>query len=137
MNNKENVSLELEALPPDLRDLTLWARIVADRERIDNPLPQSRPWNGARVASPQRSILRPGESSLPELDAARQHRTIHLLIKPDKFTCYRQAQIVRRLCAHCELLCRYSAQESESARWLWPFEDTFPVLTSAREHQSV
>jgi len=81
--------LELEAPPPDLRDLTLWARIV-DRERILHPLPQSRPWNGARVASPQSSILRPGGSSVAELDTARQLRTIHLLIKPDILTCYRQ-----------------------------------------------
>src|SRR6185369_10903741 len=45
---------ELEAPPPDLRDLTLWARIV-DRERVQRPLPQSRPWDGARVASPESS----------------------------------------------------------------------------------
>ena len=79
---------EPEAPPPDLRDFTLWARIV-DRERILNPLPQSRPWNGARVASPQSSILRPGGSSVAELDTAWQQRTIHLLIKPDILTCYR------------------------------------------------
>src|SRR5215471_3958860 len=80
----------LEALPPDLRDLTLWARIV-DRERIEHPLSQSRPWTGARVASPQCSILRPGESSLADLDTPGQLRTIHLLIKPDILTCYRQS----------------------------------------------
>jgi hypothetical protein len=80
--------MDLEAPPPDLRDLTLWARIV-DRERADGPLPQSRPRNGARVASPQSSTLRPGGSSLAELDAARQQRTIHLLVRPDILTCYR------------------------------------------------
>src|SRR5580704_6832433 len=85
----EDTSSELEAPPPDLRDLTLWARIV-DWERTSLPLPQSRPWDGARVASPQSSILRPGRESLAELDTARQQRTIHLLIKPDILTCYRQ-----------------------------------------------
>ena len=85
-------SKSLEALPPDLRDITLWARIV-DRERIVHPLPQSRSWTGARVASPQCSILRPGESSLAELDTLRQMRTIHLLIKADILTCYRQLNV--------------------------------------------
>jgi len=81
--------LDLEAPPPDLRNSTLWARIV-DWERADGPLPQSRPRNGARVASPQSPTLRPGGSSLAELDAARQQRTIHLLVRPDILTCSRQ-----------------------------------------------
>jgi hypothetical protein len=85
---KEGSYPELEAPPPDLRDLTLWAGIV-DRERVLSPLLQSRPWDGARVASPQSSILRPGKESLAELDHAKQQRTIHLLIKPDILTCYR------------------------------------------------
>jgi len=89
MSNREQSCPELEAPPPDLRDLTLWAGIV-DRERVQPPLPQSRPWDGARVASPQCSILRPGRESIAELDTARQQRTIHLLIKPDILTCYRQ-----------------------------------------------
>src|SRR5262245_35647689 len=97
-------SPELEDPPPDLRDLTLWARIV-DRERLSRPLPQSRPWDGARVASPQRSTLRPGRVSLAELDAARQYRTIHLLIKPDILTCYRHvsrsAVVQNRIRSRC------------------------------------
>src|SRR3954452_2255930 len=87
MKHDEQLRTELEALPPDLRDLTLWAGI-ADREQALDPLLQSRPWDGARVASPQSSILRPGGESLAELDVAWQMRTIHLLIKPDILTCY-------------------------------------------------
>ena len=45
---------------------------------------------GARVASPHGSILRPGEKSVADLDTRRQHRTFHLLIKPDILTCYQQ-----------------------------------------------
>jgi hypothetical protein len=90
MTSGQTVFLALEALPPDLRDLTLWAGIE-DREQALGLLPQSRPRNGARVASPQCSILHPGKGSLAELDVARQHRAIQLLIKPDILTCYRQA----------------------------------------------
>lgn len=79
--------MDLEAPPPDLRDLTLWARMV-DWERAVGSLPPSRPRNGARVASPQSSTLRPGGASLAELDTARQYRTIHLLVRPDILTCY-------------------------------------------------
>ena len=93
MRNRNQIRLDLEALPPDLRDLTLWARIE-DRERVRCPLPQSRPWNGARVASPQSSILRPGGASLAELDHARQQRTTHLLVKPDILTCYQHGSFV-------------------------------------------
>ena len=93
MNNKQQRRIELEAPPPDLRDLTLWARI-AERERALGPLPRSRPWDSARVASPQSSTLRPGGGSLAELDAARQQRTIHLLIKPDNLMCYQQYHVV-------------------------------------------
>lgn len=85
---KSRGGMQLDAPPPDLLDLTLWVRLE-DQERADDPLPQSRPWNGARVAFPQNSILRPGGASLTELAPARQHRTIHLLIQPFNLTCYR------------------------------------------------
>jgi hypothetical protein len=77
----------METLSPNLWDLTLWARTAGSGAA--QLLPQSRPWVGARVASPQSSILRPGEESVAEPDAAVQHRTFHLLIKPDILTCYR------------------------------------------------
>jgi len=37
MTHREQADPELEAPPPDLRDLTLWAGIV-DRERVQRPL---------------------------------------------------------------------------------------------------
>ena len=80
---------QMETLSPNLWDLTHWARTVAGSGAAQL-LPQSRPWVGARVASPHRSTLRPGEESVAEPDAAVQHRTNHLLFKPDILTCYQQ-----------------------------------------------
>ena len=37
------------------------------------------------------------EESLAEFDTARQHRTFHLLIKPDILTCYQQRGTERAL----------------------------------------
>jgi hypothetical protein len=51
------------------------------------PLPKFRPI-GARVASRIALPSTIGEKSLAELDAAKQHRTIHLLSNPDILTCY-------------------------------------------------
>jgi hypothetical protein len=77
---------QMETPSPNLWDLTHWARTAGSGAAL--LLPQSWPWVGARVASPQRSILRPGEESVAEPDAAVQHRTNHLLFKPDNLTCY-------------------------------------------------
>jgi hypothetical protein len=81
----------METLSPILWDLTHWARTVCWKGKQLHCSLQFRPWVGARVASPHGSTLRPGEGSVAEPDAAVQHRTNHLLIKPDILTCYQQA----------------------------------------------
>jgi hypothetical protein len=78
----------METLSPILWDLTHWARTVCWKGKQLHCSLQFRPWVGARVASPHGSTLRPGEGSVAEPDAAVQHRTNHLLIKPDILTCY-------------------------------------------------
>src|SRR3954467_7119254 len=77
----------METLSPTLWDLTHWARTAGSGAAA--LLPQSRPWVGARVASPHCSTLRPGEGKRSGTDAAVQNRTFHLLFKPDILTCYR------------------------------------------------
>src|ERR1700756_4891750 len=82
-------SLPLEALPPDLRDLTLLgqnglARLGTVRRRPSH----SGAWVDARVASQQSSIPRPGNCSV----AAEWNRTFHLLIKADNLTCYQHGK---------------------------------------------
>src|SRR5690242_13342059 len=79
----------METLSPTLWDLTHWARTAGSGAA--QLLPQSRPWVGARVASPHCSVLRPSEESVAEPDAAVQHWTNHLLIKPDILTCYQHS----------------------------------------------
>ena len=84
----------METLSPYLWDLTHWARTAgwgASYTCSRSP----GPWVGARVASPQRSILRPSEASLADSMLPDQHRTNHLLIKPDILTCYQQASVAQ------------------------------------------
>src|SRR5579872_2245845 len=87
--------LNLEALPPNLRDLSP----LGPECRREAPGPLSRPgplgtallhsgcWVGARVASLPGPIPRPGASSVAE----QENRTDHVLIKPDILTSYQQA----------------------------------------------
>ena len=44
-----------------------------------------------RIALPSAQVVR----SLADLDTRRQHRTFHLLIKPDILTCYQQDRILK------------------------------------------
>src|SRR5579862_9945669 len=86
--------LNLEALPPNLRDLSP----LGPECRREAPGPLSGPgplgtallhsgcWVGARVASLPGPIPRPGASSVAE----QENRTDHVLIKPDILTSYQQ-----------------------------------------------
>jgi len=57
--------MNMEALPPNHRDFSLWARIAGSgASPMFGLLLQSRPWVGARVASQQRSVFRSGDRSL-------------------------------------------------------------------------
>ena len=83
---------ELEALPPDLRDLTLFCHPIEGPSRSGAypPLP-------AYGLAPQSALgFHPWRalSSAAVRSRIRQtsNRTIHLLIKPDILTCYRQTQ---------------------------------------------
>ena len=62
----------------------MWKREQPCRSRSSGPgsALELRP----RIALPSAT----GEKSLADLDAAKQHRTIHLLFKPDILTCYQQ-----------------------------------------------
>ena len=96
--------LDLEALPPDLRDLTLlgqnWLVCRLRRwGRALRPQTNSGAWVDARVASQQRSIPRPGDCSL----AAERNRTFHLLIKPDNLTCYQHEPLISLVNQRCRL----------------------------------
>jgi hypothetical protein len=84
----------LEALPPDLRDLSLFLARMAGffgqqfEGGIELPppaFPAAEPV--AQVAS-QQSLI-PSDSGEPSL-AVERNRTFHLLIKPDNLTCYQQ-----------------------------------------------
>ena len=64
----------------------MWKREQPCRSRSSGPgsALELRP----RIALPSAT----GEKSLADLDAAKQHRTIHLLFKPDILTCYQHRE---------------------------------------------
>jgi hypothetical protein len=67
----------------------LWPELLDGGASPCGVAPAVLPQVGARVAAPHRSTLRLAVRSLADLDTRRQHRTFHLLIKPDILTCYK------------------------------------------------
>jgi hypothetical protein len=79
---------DLETLSPNLWDLALLAGTVQGR-REQRRCPRSSGPGSALELRPRIALSSAaGEKSIAELDAAKQHRTIHLLFKPDILTCY-------------------------------------------------
>jgi hypothetical protein len=95
----------MEALPPYLWDLSLLARIAGFRSepgtRSVNPGPEPALELRPRIALSSVQV----SGRVAELDAVRQHRTFHLLIKPDILTCYQHLLSgPRREASGCTLL---------------------------------
>ena len=80
----------METLSPTLWDLALWARTAGSGAAFTAPAVPALGRRSSCVPAVALSSAT-GVKSLAELDAARQHRTFHLLIKPDILTCYRQS----------------------------------------------
>jgi hypothetical protein len=85
--------MNMEALPPNHRDLSLCARI-AGREQVHtstrphNPGPESALELLPSSALPSAQVFK----AYPKI-AALENRTFHLLFKPDILTCYQHAMI--------------------------------------------
>ena len=88
--------MNMEALPPNHRDLPLYARITA-REQVEpsacsrNPGPESALELLPSSALPSTQVFK----AYPKI-AALENRTFHLLFKPDILTCYQHG--LRKIC---------------------------------------